>query len=257
MLNSNKVNNFDISRLRIGEQIEFLKMVLILLEKYIAKTMGMESVIEPFKKAFSELESRFKQSRNSNMSAQLIEQDQLRDNDMICLRMYAATMIRYFDPEIRKAAELLLNTIDKFGTRIYELNYEEETAVIRNLINELNTKQELINAVKKLNLKALVANLEKNNNEFSVLYMERVEKKTYDQDISASEAIKEVIALYREVIRTLESRAYLEPAEPLHNIIAEINTIVQRHVEKLNLRNSSRVKTADSDFIDNTETEVR
>jgi hypothetical protein len=256
MLNSNKVNYFELHRLRIGEQIEFLKMVMLLLEKYITKTMGMETVIEPFKKAFTELESRFKQSRHSKLSAQIIEQDELRDNDVICLRMYAATMIRYFEPEVRKAAELLLNTIDQFGTRIYELNYEEETAVIRNLINELKTKQELIDAVKKLNLKALVANLEKNNNEFSVLYMERVEEKTYKQEISAGEAIKEVMALYREVIRTIESRAYLEPTEPLIKTIAEINTIVQRHVEKLNLRDSSKVKTADLDLIDNTETEI-
>ena len=253
MVSSNKVNYFELHRLRIGEQIEFLGMVLDIVEKHNPKDITIERAVEPFKKTFRDVESRFKQVRNSKLTAQLTEKDALRDNDIICLRMIADAMTRYFDSEVKSAAETLLTVIDQYGTKIYDLNYREETAVIRNLVKDLKTKPSLVDAVKKMNLKALVTNLEKNNNEFREIYMTRVEQDYNNRDISAGEIIKEAAVLYRNLIRTLESKAFLEPSNSLNDTIGEINIIAQKHAEIISQRESLKDKYSDLNAYDNNE----
>ena len=245
MITTDKITAFDISRLRIGEQIEYLGLVADIVQKYDPKVMGVVSASEAYKAACLDLESRFKKTRNSPITSQMEEKDRQRDNDIICLRMVADAMTRYFEPEINTAAKLLVAVIDQFGSSIYNMNYEEESAVIRNLINDLKSKQPLIDAVKKLNLKALVANLEKNNNEFRKLYKDRLEEKTYNQEISAGEALKVTLRAYYHLVRMIESKTFLEPVEALQKTIAEINTLTKRQIEKIQERENRRVRILD------------
>jgi hypothetical protein len=250
MTTTNKVDLFDLSRLRIGEQIEFLSLVSRLLGKHNLKSLGIDTAWESFKCAVKEVESRFKRSRASTWSIQMKEFDALRDTDIICLRMVTEGMTRYFDPEKRAAAVLLLNTIDRFGTSIYNLNYEEETAVIRNLVRVLRTDPELISAVEKLSFNELVANLEKNNNQFTTVYASRVNELTIKDKVSTLEALKNALSHYRHLVRTLESKAFLIPGEDIQTIIAIINTLVKMQVEKLQIRKGHRRNGSSGEIVE-------
>jgi hypothetical protein len=235
-----KVNVLDLSSLRLGEQIEFYGLVNDIITKYDPKTLEVVNASEPFAKSFQETETRFKKSYKSPITSAMSEKDKLRDEDIICMRIVADGMTHHFDPEVKNAAYLILSTIDRFGTRIYSMNYEEETVVLRNLINELKTSLPLIDAIKKLNMKNLLANLEKNNNEFRELYKSRVEEKFKNDDGSATELMKEVSECYKVLVRTLESRAFLMPSEPLSKVIGQINIMIQRQMDKIRYRESRR-----------------
>lgn len=243
---TNQIKRFDVSRLRVSEQIEFYGIINDIVEKRDPIAMGVDEALEEMKQSYVDVESKFKRSRNSKITAQLIAMDKLRDSDIACLRMTVDAMTRHFDPEIKAAAEILLEIINQYGTAIYDMNYEEETAVLRNLVTDLSKKKDLAKAVKKLNLGNLVANLEKNNNEFREIYKSRLEETTYNNEISAGEALRELLSKYRVLIRTLESRAFLEPSDKLNHTIAEINTLAERQIEKINDREARRANGLDN-----------
>lgn len=239
-MENNTILTFDISRLRVAEQIEFLGVASDIVAKHDPATMGIEEVLQSLKTSQKDSDAKFKQTRNSEITADLVEKDELRDNDIICLRMWCDAMTRYFDPEIKAAAELLLDTIDNYGTGIYNMNYEEETATLRNLVIDLKSKELLKNAVQKMAMVELLENLEKNNNDFRQLYMARVEERTYNNEISAGEAVKLAVTNYRVLVRTLEAKAFLQPTEALNKSIAELNTLVERQIEKIEGRENRR-----------------
>jgi hypothetical protein len=234
-----------LSRLRLVEKIEFLGLILEILSNYNLKDLNMVAISDAFKTAFQNLERRYNKFKNPPLPLLLSEKDELRDNDIICLRMIAQAMTRYFDLEVKAAAFLLLETIDQYGAAIYRMNYETETAVLRNLINDLKTRQELMDAVKRLNVKALVNNLEKNNNDFRELYLKKVKDKAFNIEVKSDELLQEAMDRFREMLRTLESKAFLDDTNAAANIINEINALIQRHSEKLENRESRKEKSAE------------
>lgn len=244
-MENNTILTFDISRLRVAEQIEFFGVTSDIVAKHDPATMGVAEALQGLQNAHQDADSKFKQTRNSEVTADLVEKDELRDNDIICLRMWADAMTRYFDLQVKSAAELVLRTIDNYGSTIYNMNYEEETATLRNLVNDFKTKQPLIDAIAKLSMADLVGNMEKNNQEFRQLYMDRLEERTYNNEISASEAVKIALNSYRVLVRTLESKAFLQPSEALNKSIAELNTLVERQIEKIENRESRSKEDTD------------
>ena len=235
----NRIIPFDISRLRVAEQIEFFGMTVEIVKKHNnGSNATIGEAIDALTEAHKDADGKFKQTRNSDITGQMVAVDELRDKNIICLRMWADAMTRHYDTSIIDAAELVLETIDNYGMAIYNMNYEEETATIRNLINDFKTKQQLTEAIKILSMNKLVTVMEKNNNKFRKLYMTRLEERTYNNELSAGEAVKLAINNYRVLVRTLESMAFLQPTDALNNIIAEINTLAERQIEKLNERES-------------------
>ena len=235
-MENSQIHTFDISRLRVAEQIEFFGVAADIVAKHDPAEMGAEEAFQSLKMAHQDADDKFQQTRNSDITGQLVAADELRDDDIICLRMWGDALTRYFDPQLKATAELVVKTIDNYGSAIYNMNYEEETATLRNVVNDLKSKQPLVEAITKLSMTDLVNNLEKNNNDFRQLYMARLEEKTYNNEISAGEAVKIVLNSYRTLVRTLESRAFLQPTEALNKTIAEINTLVERQDEKIATR---------------------
>ncbi len=244
-MENNTILTFDVSRLRVAEQIEFFGVAADIVAKHDPATMGVEEALKGLQTSHQDADAKFKQTRNSQVTADLVEKDEQRDNDIICLRMWTDAMTRYFDPRVKTAAELVLRTIDNYGSIIYNMNYEEETATLRNLVNDFKTKQPLTDAIATLSMVDLVNNMEKNNQEFRQLYMERLEERTYNNEISASEAVKIALNNYRILVRTLEAKAFLQPSEALKKSIAELNTLVERQNEKIAGRESRKGEDPD------------
>ncbi len=243
---SNKILPLQLKRLYLTEKIEYFGLVGKIVEKYFpSNSKEFVAAATSFNEVYLQLESRFNKARNPEITTQLTEIDNLRGNDIICLRMTAQGLSRHFDPAISAAGSLLVETIDLYGNSIYRMNYEEETAILRNLINDLKTRPNLVDALDKLNLKSLVINLEKNNNRFRELYLTRVADKS-NEDSTVAEYIKETNLQYQALVRTIESIAYLNASDASLNIIAEINTLIQRHQEKLQFRNKRRERIKES-----------
>jgi hypothetical protein len=67
-----------------------------------------------------------------------------------------------------------------------------------------------------------------------------------NEDSTVAEYIKETNLQYQALVRTIESIAYLNASDASLNIIAEINTLIQRHQEKLQFRNKRRERIKES-----------
>ena len=165
--------------------------------------------------------------------------------------MMAAALTHHFDPEKKEAAKMIIETIDLYGDGIYNLNYEAQTIVTKNIINDFRKRHHLVKAVEKTSLKDIIDNLDKNNNEFDDQYMKRVEENAFNDQIKAGEVLKETTNLYRLLVYHIESNAFLNPSESLDKVIAEINSVAERYgdiIQKRKGRNQNDEEQELPDF---------
>lgn len=231
---------FSVLNLRSGEQLEYYQVVLSIVERLHPDTSQLDSILLPMKEALKAANEQFKSSAsNKKLTQQLNELDDERRNAMICLRQLVEGYTRYYDKAVSQAAEAIQTVIDRFGgSAIYRLNYEEETATLRNLLSELTDDPPYQKAVKTVGLDKLLKFLKEKNDAFSEMYLNRIQQETADDSKSTRVMLTKVRDYYRELVRMLESLAVVSPTDYLFQIIAEINTVASRQEEILKDRRS-------------------
>jgi hypothetical protein len=165
----------------------------------------------------------------SAFTRELIDLDNRRDESVAGIRLVLDGYTRYFEATLRTAAQNLLNNMDKYGTRIYELNYQAETSTITSLLNEWTTNASLSSAITALNLGAWTAELKTANNLFNDLYLQRVDEKAAQPQIKSFQARKKAIATYRELVKQIEARATLAGDQSYNSLINSLNVLIDKY----------------------------
>lgn len=222
--------------LRISEMVEFFALLVAICKKYATETLNISVQVNALEASFNESDAVFKQDRASEYTAELVKLDQLRDDDLICLRKIAEGFTYHFLPGKKAAARLISKTINLYGKSVQTLNYEAETTVVRNLCNDLLTKPELQQAIESLPVVDVIENLKSNNESFSELYLQRVDETSKKKDAAAGEALKETINVYRELASHIDANMVVSPSAELGELVDEINTLGDRYNDIVELR---------------------
>ena len=67
-----------------------------------------------------------------------------------------------------------MECIDKYGSKLYDLNYGAETAALKNVVRDLQTNNECIIALKELHMACLVEQLHTSNLKFEDMFIEKL-----------------------------------------------------------------------------------
>jgi hypothetical protein len=239
-----EVTTIDFGRLRISELIEYFTLVGSICRKFNPAEMNVEPQCSNLSQSVEKAEASFKLDSSSPITTEMVALDQARDQDIICLRMLAEGYTYHFDPAKKAAGQQILKIINLYGDKIYALNYESQTAVVRNLTNDLLLKPELVVALETTGMHEVALKARENNNAFSQKYLERIEDTANKTAISTSERLKESISLYRVLVRHLEANALLNAMENLNNAISEINKVAERFNAIIRNRQSAGKDTA-------------
>ena len=90
--------------------------------------------------------------RGSEYTAVIHEKDNIRDDAFLGFRDYVKACQTKNDPETKKAAQLIISLIKKYGWTLYNEGYSVQSALMEKLISELEEKeaQNALNKIKAL-----------------------------------------------------------------------------------------------------------
>lgn len=225
--------------LRSSELLQFLFDVTKLCSQQSKKSMKLDNVSAELKVDTDSFDQAFRLDQASAITRELTNLDAHRDECItgICLVLDGYT--RYFEPVVKAAALALKNNLDKYGNRIYEMNYQAETSTINSLVKEWSTNDILKAAVNTLNLGNWVNELKNANDLFNERYLKRVDEKASAPQIKSFDARKKAISAYRKLVQQIEARAVIAEDQTytglinnLNALIAKYNIIADSHAEK-------------------------
>lgn len=225
--------------LRSSELLQFLIDVTKLCSQQSNKSMKLDGVLAELKADTDSFDQAFRLDQASAITAELINFDGRRDECIAGISLVLDGYTRYFDPGVKAAALALKTNMDKYGNRIYDMNYQAETSTINSLVKEWSTNGILKAAVNTLNLGAWVNELKKANDLFNELYLKRVDEKASAPQIKGFDSRKKAISAYRKLVQQTEARAviaedqtYTALINNLNALIAKYNIIADSHTEK-------------------------
>ncbi len=197
--------------------------------KNTAADLGLTDQLTPLEQTNETLSKVFKKDRGSALTEQLTQLDQERDETLICIGKMADAFFNHHDQEKKLAGERVLKVLDKYGPKIYYLNYQAETSAVENLVLDVTTIPELKQAVELLPMTDLFERLGTKNTAFNQIFLKRVSEEAAAESISAGEVIKEGIGQYRELADHTVAHATLKPEQGYDALIKELNVLIDKY----------------------------
>lgn len=223
------IKKIHVQKLRVSELLQFLNDVIKLCNQQSTEPMKMAAVIATLVTDTNTYDQFFKLDPGSAITKDLILLDDRRDECVTGIHIVLEGYSHYFESTLRTAAQNLLSNMNKYGSQIYDLNYQAETSTITNLLNEWSANSTLAAAVTALNLGAWTAELKTANDLFNDSYLKRVDEKASAPQIKSFQARKKAISTYRELVQQIEARATLAGDGTYNSLINSLNSLIEKY----------------------------
>ena len=188
--------------------------------------------LAPFVTALSDatidLNAAYRQERGSLLTKSLQELDVRRDNAILGIKGIAKSHLYHADPMMRRAADLLLRSMNKYSKRINKMGIKEGSVAIRALLNEWTTDTLLTDAINLLHLQDWQQELAAANTAFQTVFMDRVQEEAAKRLPSVTAQRPSIIILYYTLKR--QTLAYAE-IDPLNYsvIVSELEELIDKY----------------------------
>ncbi|HEY4787046.1 MAG TPA: DUF6261 family protein [Bacteroidales bacterium] len=216
-------------KFRNSEIVQFFADVLGICKQQKAETLQLAVQTNNLSKESTRLSAIFKITQGSSFTDKVIELDHRRDDYIIGIRKYAEALIYHFEQATQDAAVAIVASFDKYGKKIYKLNYEAETITVTSLAKDWTADTVLAAAIVKLNLTAWVEELKTSNNLFNEVYLTRTGENATKEDIKFIELRKSSITYFRELVTHIESRATIAGDASYDPLIRALNVLIQKY----------------------------
>lgn len=216
-------------KLRNSEFLQFLVDVLSLCNNIGIEAKKLTAVILALQKDTTEFDECFKLTAGSSISEELIELDSRRDYCIIGIRQCLVGYCNHFSPEIKKASEELLMSMDKYGKKIYNLNYPSETSTINSLLDDWKNNPHLAAGIAILKLEDWTKELQTANTIFNERYLLRVNEKASAPQVKAFTTRKKAIASFNNLVKHIEAHATLAEDQTYNGLINNLNTLISKY----------------------------
>lgn len=198
---------------------------MVVFRKLIQKFPNIQTLIVALYLEFSTLVDKEEQllnnMRKSDYTQQIAEADQRIDKAIIGMHEAIKAYLHHFDPAIVAAAQSLNNRFVAFGY-ISKKSYEEETAVVNLLINDLNSS-EYSAKVTLLGLTAWVSELQAAENTFEQLLALRTVEASKKPQGRLIDVRKDVDKSYRKIITLIAAANTMDDTGAYEEFINELN----------------------------------
>lgn len=222
------------NRFRTSEFVQFFDSVATICQQNNPEALGIQTQYNVFKAALAATVGSYKKNSKSNITEQLNELDARRDKAIVCLNTLCEGYLSHFSAEKQEAAERVISCVNKYGSRIYNLNYLAETAVVKGMVDELN--QSLAAELTLLALSEVVDELASCNSEFDAKYIERVNETAADNSESTSLHIAETKVAYKTMCQHIDAHAIINPSDAYNSLSDRLNALIGRFNSTMQLR---------------------
>lgn len=231
-----------IHKFRNNEFIQFIKNVLNAIQHRNPEHLNVKDEYDKLDNLSGEICNLYKPDRGSDITLELQELDERRDEAFNGIYKFLDGLTYYFDEEQSEAARQLFDTLLIYGGGIARLNYQAETSTISSIINKWRTTPDLAVALSKLDsLKEWVDELDEANRVFDDVYMKRVREVASQPDIKMAGLRKEIIGVFRMLMKKIEAFAVISEDEIYEQTAREINEVINGYNQLVVNRSSSGV----------------
>ena len=222
-------------RYRIKEFIQFMRNTLMIVGQHGPDPLRVKPQYQALSKLHQQLERAYLPDNPNSLSTQLAQLDAARDQAIVCLRMLSDGYSRHHSPALSEAGQLMLASIDRYGSQIYNLNYSAETAALQKLVYDLQNTPTGVQAVQTLQLEDVVTEIKRVNQEFERQFVRQLEAASQPEGPSVRELVQRTAEAYRTLVKFVEAHATLTPSSEytlfMHHLnenIEHFNQIVAR-----------------------------
>lgn len=227
-----KIKSIKQSHLQNDEHYSFNSEVLKLIEAADPKKLDIKDEYPEYKAAFDDEDRSSKIISKSADTAQLAQDDSLRDSVLVGLGMQVRGNVNHYDSAISKAAYRLEVLIDGYGS-VRTQSYDKETASITNLLQDLRSAKYAAD-VEKLALAGWITQLENANNTFvansNARYGEQTDKDSLTRlrtaRLATDEAYKVIVERINAGVVYLKTDKYDPFVQALNTRIDHYKTLV-------------------------------
>lgn len=227
------MEKLDVSALRIAEFIALGSDMEDVLVKHDTAALGLEPVVSSFMIGFKNVSDLYGSEKGSPLSKDIELADVRRDQCIIGIKGVAENYQRHFDPAFAAAANILLRTINQYGSNIATQNYPIESLSLNQLCNELEATGEVNEALVKLGLKDWATEMRTANTVFSSIFQQRTKETSQQPTGSLKELRLAAKADYENLIDMLDALKLVSPSSSLTGLIKELNTVIGKYNELL------------------------
>jgi hypothetical protein len=185
--------------------------------------------------------------KSSEYTKKLAAADKRRDKAVSGMSRVIKAAISYFDPAVADAAARLELRLKAFRTAIRNKPYEEESAAVRILLNDLVTTH--ASDVAALNIKGWVDELAAAEVEFDDLFVKRNDEVTSRPKEKLRDVRKKVDTLYRKMISLIEAFGELNGYDTLDEFIDKLNGYIRYFNDHIPHDSKKDLDAADIDDI--------
>ena len=179
----------------------------------------------------------------SEKTAQIIAEDHRRDSLVTGIKSIAFGNTKlYIDLSVVNAGHLVFRAFQKHGD-INVKSYNEETSIIKQIIQEVNDNVELKAATIKLNLGIWFTELNKSNNAFYDLYILRIKEQGGEPQDNPADKRREAIQAYQFLMDGIAAAANLDDTGSYNTLINNLNQLAAKYETTLAARKTNNAKT--------------
>ncbi len=227
----------------LSEFITYNKAVIKLITDANAVTLKLDAANNALQTANNKVEAAFAYQKDSPITLELENIDVQRDAAVVGILSVVEGYSKHFDAPTANAAKAIVSCYNKYGSGIASLNYNAQTGVVDNLVQDLETDTTLIAAVALLNLTAWVAYLKTTNTSFKTKYAQRTAQFASQPTETAISLKPQVIDTYRKLIKRIDSLHTLDETGAYTTLINNIDALTQQYNTTAERRVASSLPT--------------
>lgn len=241
-----------LTRYRIQEFIQFMHNTLVITRQHGPDKLRIKTQHQLLGSAYQRLEQTYKQNAASEITSKIAEWDNRRDQAIICLRMISEGYTRHPQPALRASGQQVMECINKYGPRLYQLNYSAETTALKNIVRDLRATPACAQAIRAMHLESVVSEIKRANTEFEKVFIQRLEESSQLGPQSTRELVQSTGEAYSMLTKHLEAHATLTPSFEYTLLINHLN----ENIEHFNQLVERRKPASESVAVDSTDEAV-
>ncbi|WP_127343326.1 DUF6261 family protein [Ancylomarina longa] len=237
-----------LSHLRNNEFIQFVKNFLSVLNENELETLKLKPEYDELQALFATMVALYMPKQSSQFTKTLQEDDNRRDKAFVGIQSMINAYAYHYDAGKKEAADILLNSLKKYGSQITKQNYQGETATITAIIQEWKREIVLVDALSKLLLTDWVNELETSNMQFDAHYLERIKEDAASPEIKIVDLRKKITQVYRNLSSRIYAFSIISEVPTYSDIIKRSNSLIEKYnfvVDARTTRDAEQVSTTE------------
>ena len=230
------ITAIDLVRLRNAEFLQFGATFSGLIVANNPTVLNVETQHTTFKLKLDEMAELFMLEKASPLTQELLLLDERRDKAIAGLTALVNSLCSHYDAAVARAAALLVDNLNLYGSGVARLNTQAETSSINGIINDWETKPELVTACSLLGQAGWLAELKTANQLFEQKYILRTQAYGAANPNTLKSKREEVMGAYYELRNFIEAYSVINPGATYEKLINELNALVGQYIELLNSR---------------------